>query len=112
MADALTDPADREQEDCCGDRHENIVEPGEKAKLLLIRNSARALALDICAQRARCLFRDHAGRNRLVQLLLTVHVCPPRFVAWISSSCIIVSIQHGSYVIAGSRMDTAARRVS
>ena len=112
MADALTDPADREQQDRCGDRHENIVEPGEKAKLLLVRNSARALALDISAQRARRLLGDHAGRNSVVQLLLTIHARSPTYPAQISSCCIIVSIQHGSYGMTGSCMDTAERRVS
>ena len=53
LANALADPADREQQDRRGDRDENVVEAGDEPELLFIRDGGRALAFDIGAQARR-----------------------------------------------------------
>ncbi len=72
LADRLTDPADREQQDRGGDRNENVVESGQQPELLLV-GDRRSLARDIGAQGIGLLGADHAGGDCVVKLLLAVH---------------------------------------
>ena len=73
LADALTDPADREQQDRRGNRDEDVVEAGDEPELFLVGNDGRALALDVRAQRVG-RFRGHRpGSHGVVNLLLAVH---------------------------------------
>jgi hypothetical protein len=73
LADALADPADGEQQDCRGDRDEDVVETRDQPELLFVGNARGPLALDMSALCVRGFGGDHAGGNRVVQLLLRVH---------------------------------------
>ncbi len=73
MPDALADPANREEQDRCGDRYEDVVEAGQEPELLFVRDRAVALLLHMRAQRVRVLGADHACGNGVVKLLLAVH---------------------------------------
>ncbi len=73
LAGRLADPANREQQDHGGDRYEDVVEPGEQPELFLIGNG-RTPAFDISAQRVGGFGGERARGNRVVELLLAVHV--------------------------------------
>ena len=76
---ALPDPRHREQQDRGRDRHENVVEAGQQAELLFVRDDTRALPLDMGAEGIGCGGCQDARGDGVVKLLLAVHVGLPRF---------------------------------
>ena len=76
LADRLTDPADGEEQDRRRNGHEDVVEAGQQPELFLVGDRRRALPFHMRPQRIGGFRADHAGSDRVVELLLAVH---PRF---------------------------------
>ena len=70
LADALTDPTDRKQEDRRCDRDENIVEAGNQPELLFVGNRGRSQSLDMSAQCVGRVGGYHSRCDGVIQLLL------------------------------------------
>jgi hypothetical protein len=69
----LADPADREQQDGAGDRHEDVVEAGDEAEILLVDRGRCPLVIDKGAKGRGGFGADRAAGYRLVQIILAVH---------------------------------------
>ena len=64
--DAVAQPADRDQQDDAGDRHENIVEAGQQAEGFFIHHRAGPQPGDMIAQRLRALRGDNPRRYSIL----------------------------------------------